>query len=220
MRYYWIAHRRWVWICLQPFISELKGSPPYTVSTKCIVASLQQVTFSRDSNPMRNFKFNDNTGKCVACMAFGRQTDCNASADGNKVVLFLAQALLGNQNHNGALWLYDTAHIVLLRQDCLIPPVPETMELRAWMYNICRWDKYLADMQQDVCILCLYDKFTLCCWYVPATCKHLFVQSIKPEAYMYTSLFHGRLLKSVADRQLASIEWDTITRTVLWMRLC
>ena len=101
------------------------------MSVKGIVASLQQVTFSRDSNPMRNFKFHDNTGKCVACIAFGRQTDFNASADGDEVVLFFAQALLGNQNHNGALWLYDTAHIVLLRQDCLIPPVHETIELRA-----------------------------------------------------------------------------------------
>ena len=80
-----------------------------------------------------------------------------------KWYVVFAQALLGNQNHNGALWLYDTAHIVLLRQDCLIPRVHETIELRAWMYNTFRWDKPPADMQQDVCILCLYDKFTLCC---------------------------------------------------------
>ena len=80
---------------------------------------------------MRNFKFHDNTGKCVACVAFGRQTESNALADGNEVVLFFAQALPGNQNNNGALWLYDTAHIVLLRQNCLIPPVQETIELKA-----------------------------------------------------------------------------------------
>ena len=80
---------------------------------------------------MRNIKFHDSTGKCVACIAFGRRTDCNALADGNDVVLLFAQALLGHGNHNGALWLYDTAHIVLLRQDCLIPPVHETIELRA-----------------------------------------------------------------------------------------
>ena len=110
---------------------ELKRSPPYAVSVKGIVASLQRVTSSRDANPMRHFKFHDYTGKCVACMAFGRQTDCNAVADGNEVVLFVAQALLGNQNNDGSLWLYDTAHIVLLRQDCLIPPFHETIQLRA-----------------------------------------------------------------------------------------
>ena len=48
-----------------------------------------------------------------------------------EVVLCFAQALPGNQNNNGALWLYDTAHIVLLRQNCLIPPVQETIELKA-----------------------------------------------------------------------------------------
>ena len=79
---------------------------------------------------MRNFKFHDNTGKCVACIAFGRQTDSNALADGNEVVLLFAQALVGNQNNNSVLWLYGTAHIVLLKQNCLIPPVHETIELR------------------------------------------------------------------------------------------
>ena len=89
------------------------------------------MTFSRYSNLMRNFKFHDSNGMCVACISFGRQTDCNALADENEVVLCFAQALLGNQKHNVALWLYDTAHIVRLKQDCLIPPVHETIELRA-----------------------------------------------------------------------------------------
>ena len=76
---------------------------------------------------MRNFKFHDNFGKFVACVAFGRQTESNALADGNYVILFVAQALAGNQHNHGALWLYDTAHIALLRQNCLIPPVQETI---------------------------------------------------------------------------------------------
>ena len=110
--------------------SLLKRSAPYAVSVKGIIASLQPESFSRDSNPMRNFKLHDNTGKSIACYAFGRQTESSALADGNEVVLFFAQALPGNQSNNGALWLYDTAHIVLLKPNCRIPPLQETITLK------------------------------------------------------------------------------------------
>ena len=79
---------------------------------------------------MRNFKLHDNTGKCVSCVAFGRQTNSTALYDGNEVILFVAQALPGNQNNAGALWLYDTAHIVKIREHCRIPPVQETIGLK------------------------------------------------------------------------------------------
>ena len=62
----------------------------------------------------------------------------------------------------------------------------------------------LADMQQDVCILCLYD--TVHTVLLIRTCQISPLREIiKPEAYMYSSLFHRRLLKSVAARLLASI---------------
>ena len=59
-------------------------------------------------------------------------------------------------------------------------------------------------MQQDVSMLCLYDKdhtvlLIHACQISPVR------EIIKPEAYMYSSQFHRRFLKSVATRLLASI---------------
>ena len=80
---------------------------------------------------MRSFKLQDSTGKSVACVAFGRQTDSAALATGNEVVLFFAHALPGVQGNHGALWLYDESHIGLLNRNCLLPPVQVLIELKA-----------------------------------------------------------------------------------------
>ena len=80
---------------------------------------------------MRSFKLHDNTGKSVACVAFGRQTDSTAMVSGNEVILFFAQSLAGLQGYNGALWMFDACHIAWLRQDCFIPPEKVVIELKA-----------------------------------------------------------------------------------------
>ena len=108
----------------------LKRSPPYAISVKGIIANLQPESFSRDSNPMRNFQLYNNAGNCVACVAFGRQTESNALGDANEVTIFFAHGLSGSKNSNGALRLYDLAHIVLLTQNCLIPQLQEHIMLK------------------------------------------------------------------------------------------
>ena len=65
-------------------------SPPFVVSVKGIVAGVQEETFSKESNPLRLFKLHDNTGKSVACVAFGLQTDSTALASGNEVFFVCA----------------------------------------------------------------------------------------------------------------------------------
>ena len=72
----------------------LKRSPPYAISVKGIIANLQPESFSRDSNPMRNFQLYNNAGNCVACVAFGRQTESNALGDANEVTIFLHMVCL------------------------------------------------------------------------------------------------------------------------------
>ena len=96
--------------------SLLKRAAPYAVSVKGIVGSLQQESFSRDGNAMRSFKLHDNTGKCISCVAYGRQASSSALIV-NSEIIFFAQAKPANQNNMGALWIVDTAHILKLRQN-------------------------------------------------------------------------------------------------------
>ena len=66
----------------------------------------------------------DTTGKCVNCVAYGRQAYSNALVVGNELVIFFAQALHAKgKNNESALCLFDTAHIVKITHDSQIPPL-------------------------------------------------------------------------------------------------
>ena len=110
--------------------SLLKRAAPYAVSVKGIAGSLQQESFSRDGNAMRSFKLHDNTGKCISCVAYGRQASSSALIVNSEIIIFFAQALPANQNNMGALWIFDTAHIVKLRQNCKIPQLQDMITLK------------------------------------------------------------------------------------------
>ena len=52
------------------------------------------------------------------------------TANGNGVVMLFASAQIGLSNAPGQLWIYDQSHVMLLRDDCNIPPCPTQMEMR------------------------------------------------------------------------------------------
>ena len=44
--------------------------------------------------------------------------------------MLFASAQIGLSNAPGQLWIYDQSHVMLLRDDCNIPPCPTQMEMR------------------------------------------------------------------------------------------
>ena len=68
---------------------------------------------------------------CVhMCTACGRHVDNVFIRSQNEVTLFFAKAQLGLQGDPGSLWVYDTAHILFIREGCDTAKACMLMELR------------------------------------------------------------------------------------------
>ena len=103
---------------------------PFQISLAGVVASLQPEVVSQSGNPMRTFKLHDSSGKWILCTAFGRHVDNPCLVDGHEVVLYFATAQAGLNNAAGQLWLYDVAHVMMLRSGCRVPPARTQVMLR------------------------------------------------------------------------------------------
>ena len=104
--------------------------PPFVLSIAGIISNVQGEAVSQNGAPMKAFKLQDNTGKYVQCVAFGRHVDNPIISENTEVVLYFAQALAGRGNYTGQLWLYDESHVSMLRSECAAPSARQHIELR------------------------------------------------------------------------------------------
>lgn len=79
---------------------------------------------------MKGFRLQDNTGKYVQCVAFGRHVDNPFISDKKEVVLYFVTALAGRGHFPGQLWVYDESHVSMLRSECEAPNARQHIELR------------------------------------------------------------------------------------------
>ena len=79
---------------------------------------------------MQSSKLDDSTGEGFLCTALGRHADEDGIAQGNRVILFFANAQRGLNSSPGQIWLHDEGHVVLLRTNCSTPPARLQMEMR------------------------------------------------------------------------------------------
>ena len=85
---------------------------------------------SSAGNPMQSFILQDQSGRYVACTALGRHAGSPAIADSNEAILYFAAARGGlKPNQDSCLWLYDEAHIVVLREKAYCPPKVTVMPM-------------------------------------------------------------------------------------------
>ena len=110
--------------------SVLSASPPFMVSLTGVITSVLEETSSQAGTPMRSFRLQDQSGRYVRCTACGRHVDNELLLAQNEVTLFFTKALVGLHGDAGSLWLYDTSHVTLHRQQCITPSAQVCMELR------------------------------------------------------------------------------------------
>jgi hypothetical protein len=109
---------------------KLENRPPFQVNIAgCVTCLLPEVT-SQSGNAMRVFRLNDSTGRWVLCTAFGRHVDNPVLVEGHEIVIYFGTAQQGLNNTPGQIWLYDEAHVVMLRSGCRTPPARTQMQLR------------------------------------------------------------------------------------------
>ena len=110
--------------------SVLEATPPFTVNVTGVIMEVEDETTSQSGLPMKNFKLQDRSSRYVMCTACGRHADNVFIRSQNEVTLFFAKAQLGLQGDPGSLWVYDTAHILFIREGCDTAKACMLMELR------------------------------------------------------------------------------------------
>jgi len=103
-------------------ISLLAAKPPFFVHLAGIVSMVQDLKVSRQGNEMRDFRLSDISGNYVECRALGRHVHNPHIADKNEVVIYGSSVTVpqGN-NKSGYLWLFNEAHVVILKRKCVVP---------------------------------------------------------------------------------------------------
>ena len=109
---------------------RLDMKPTFLVNVAGIVSMVQDETYSVNGDPMRQFRLSDSGGKYVSCRVFGRHTENDSIENGADVVLYFAAAQAGKSNQQSQLWIYDEAHIVLLKKGCGIPSPRQNIEFK------------------------------------------------------------------------------------------
>ena len=73
---------------------------------------------------MTTFNLQDTSGKYVLCTVVGRHVDNPLLTDHNEIVIFCATVLDGM-----CVWVYDQAHIEMLRSGWFVPPCRVLIEI-------------------------------------------------------------------------------------------
>ena len=111
--------------------SVLQATPPFMVNVTGVITEVEDETTSQSGLPMKNFKLQDRSSRYVMCTACGRHVDNVFIRSQNEVTLFFfAKAQLGLQGDPGSLWVYDTAHILFIRESCDMASASVVIELR------------------------------------------------------------------------------------------
>ena len=110
--------------------NRLTIKPPFHISITGVVAAVKPVAVSNGGVEMQDFRLIDGSGKYVMCKAVGRHAGNTAIANGNKTILYFANAKVGLSNQPGSLWLYNETHVAVVAPAQSIPVAKFLMELR------------------------------------------------------------------------------------------
>lgn len=103
---------------------------PFTVNLRGVVSAVQPEVTSQAGNVMKHFRLQDNTGRFVNCVAFGRHVDNAFIEDNEEVVLYFAKGMEGLNQGPGQMWMYDDSHIASLGARRGVPPATTCVTLR------------------------------------------------------------------------------------------
>ena len=111
--------------------NRLASPLPFVINICGIVSATSGETVSGSQESMQTFRLQDNTGRFAQCRAFGRHAGSANIRDGMEVIIYFGQAQRGWNQQPGQIWVYDEAHVVVLRHDVKIPPARHLIELRS-----------------------------------------------------------------------------------------
>ena len=109
--------------------TRLARPTPFRINVHGIVSNVAREVISRNDNHMKAFTVQDANGMWVRCLALGHHVDNPALVQGNEVVVFFITALGGLGRRSGQLWLYDDAHIMRTRKNCVLRRAREEIVL-------------------------------------------------------------------------------------------
>ena len=110
-----------------PIISVLAVKPPFVVHLAAVVSAVQVMKYSRNGVEMLDFRLLDMAGNYVECRAHGRHARNPLIEDKNELVVYGATVNVPQrENQTNFMWLFNEAHVVLLRRNC---PVPQALRL-------------------------------------------------------------------------------------------
>ena len=112
--------------------SLLAATVPFMGNITGVVCDVQSETQTQKGIAMMNFRLQDMHNKSVNCIAYDRHSGNPVLVDGNMVVLYFAQGQAGMRSGQpGALWLYNTAHVVFMKSGCRVLPSEGTVHMRS-----------------------------------------------------------------------------------------
>ena len=79
----------------------------------------------------KTFRFTDASGKYLVAMILGRHVVNSSIAEKNEIVVYFATGAKSSAlGSGGQLWIYDEAHVVVLRRNVKVPPARSQVYLR------------------------------------------------------------------------------------------
>ena len=93
----------------------LQQTCPFDANVVGIMRAVGDVCESTKGVPMRSFELVDRNVHVVRCIAFGDHALSETLGNQHEVAIFFANAKSGMPGESGRLWVYDSAHIILLR---------------------------------------------------------------------------------------------------------
>ena len=103
--------------------SVLKQRLPFRVSLAGIINEVEEATLTQAGNLKKCFILQDQAGRYVTCAALGRHAQSPAISTSTEVIVYFGKAQEGfKPNLPGIVWIYDEAHVVVLRENVYCPP--------------------------------------------------------------------------------------------------
>ena len=78
---------------------------------------------------MASFDFLDSAGMQVACVVHGGNSLGDWLRDGVEILLYFATVQRGRNNRDGAVWIYNSAHVQVLNGNAQAPAKTGTIRI-------------------------------------------------------------------------------------------
>ena len=96
-----------------------------------ILSEVGGVSTTQSGKMRRDFALHDREGYHVCCAALGRHAHNAALEERNEVILYFAVGTSPTAPEMpGVLWLYDSSHVMLLKEGCPVPSRHSHITLR------------------------------------------------------------------------------------------